>query len=183
MKQKTPLWLSLFFLIGSIVSIFGVHDTFEKYILEKNSQYFRKTTVVTKVGESIERHGTGSRVKRVKHYYYSPCVVVTVDNHPTPIKACKKFKTVLREHLEKEDAQRLLQTTFASTAHFPIYVSDDYSHAFLDPYTPQNEAAEWFDFLMLVGLSSVFCLLSFFSFFNPKFLHRKKKKKASHSSK
>ena len=169
------LWSTLF----AVILIYFSYTLFQKYILEKDSKYFKQITSFTKVGESISKITVGSKHSRT---YYNPCVVLKIDGTSNAIQACKKTKVVIRHRIEKDEAETMLKTRFASNASFTVYVSDDNLHAFLDPYTEGGEKDALFDFCLVVGASVV---VGFFSlllwFYDPK-KNKSSKKKKKHLS-
>jgi len=155
------LWSALF----TVILTYFSYTLFQKYILEKDSKYFKQITSFTKVGESISKIRVGSKHSRT---YYNPCVVLKIEGTSTAIQACRKTKVVIRHRIEKDEAETMLKTRFASNASFTVYVSDDNLHAFLDPYTEEGEKDALFDFLILVAASIVMGLASILLwFYNP----------------
>ena len=125
------VWSALF----AVILIYFSYTTFQSYTLEKASKHFRQVTSFTKVGESLSKIKGGSKRSFT---YYNPCVLLKIDGASSTIQACKKDRVVRRLHIQKEEAEEMLKTKFASNASFTVYVSDDNTHAFLDPYTEKN---------------------------------------------
>ena len=135
------LWSALF--TGML--IYFSYTAFQSYTLEKDSKYFKQITSFTKVGESLSKITVGSKIS---HTYYNPCVLLKIDGASKPIQACRKRRAVIKNRIEKEEAETMLKTKFASNASFTVYVSDDNLHAFLDPYTEEDEKDALFDCLI-----------------------------------
>ena len=114
---------------------------------------------------------------KLPYNLYNPCVVLKIDGASMPIQACRKRKVVIRHRIEKDEAETMLKTRFASNASFTVYVSDDYTHAFLDPYTEEGEKDALFDFCLVVGASVVVGFFSVLLWFYDPDTHSKKKKK------
>lgn len=168
-------------LLFSCILIYISYTLFQSYTLEKASKHFRQVTSFTKIGESISTVRVGGGTKHST--YYNPCVVLKIDGASSAIKACKKDRVVRRLHIQKEEAEEMLKTEFANTASFMVYVSDDNTHAFLDPYTEKGEKDDLFDFCIVAGVSLVVCLFSILLwFYDPEKAKPSKKKKKKHQS-
>jgi hypothetical protein len=165
-------------LLFSFSVLYFSYTAFQSYTLEKASKHFRQVTSFTKIGESLSKITVGGGCEYCSGTdYYNPCVVLKIDGASSAIKACKKDRVVRRLHIQKEEAEEMLKTEFANTASFMVYVSDDNTHAFLDPYTEKGEKDDLFDFCIVAGVSLVVCLFSILLWFYDPDTHSKKKKK------